>query len=225
MYIQHLVVLRAVAAAIAPEQERLLCCLHGSRSAFCHDVAVNQHCLDVVSRLAATSLNRAILQKKRAGKKGVRKLAKGETLEEFVDMLEKIIEAAWKKWDNPETFHLVIFMCDNPSIHQLGDEHYEQLLLAGRLKSRDQIQFAPRYSGDFMQCIEHVHGVICRKWWWLRMANGTSQGWEQWEAELKEIFFKTVNAEGVSKNCAKVQKLVQWVKNNGTGGYAPPNLV
>lgn len=225
MHIENLVVLCALAAAVALEQERLLSCLYWPWSALCDDVVANEYRLDAVARLASTPLNCAILQKKKPGKKGKRKLAKGETLEEYVDMLERIIEAAWHKWGDPETFHTVIFMMDNPSIHQLTDDDYARLLLAGRLVSRDQIQFAPRYSGDFMQCIEHVHGVICKKWWWLRMAHGTSEGWEQWEEELSKVFFRTINAKGVSKNCEKVQKLVQWVKKDGTGGYAPPNLV
>lgn len=140
-------------------------------------------------------------------------------------MLERIIERAYDKWGNPETFHNVIFMMDNPSIHQLDEHDYERLLLAGYLKSREQIQFAPKYSGDFMQCIEHVHGIICRKWWHLRMQHGTGEGWEDWEKELSKIFFDTITAEGVLKNCAKVLKLVKWLVSKKTGGYAPPNLV
>jgi hypothetical protein len=102
---------------------------------------------------------------------------------------------------------------------------YKQLELAGDLVDREQLQYAPRYSGDFMQCIEHVHGIICRKWWVKRMKDGQHGEWEVWEEELRSIFFGCIDAAGVQANCDKVRELVKSVVKAETGDYADPRLV
>ena len=166
------------------------------------------------------------MQKKNPSKKGEEpKLAKGMTQEEWIDMLAQIIKRAWEIWGNDETFHTVIFMFDNPRFHEIDDVAYDRLFLEGYLKSKDQLQRAPRYSGDFMQCIEHVHSIICKKWWRRRVILGVGPEWQDSENELRSIFFDTINSKGVSENCEKVQELVRAVVAKGTGGYAPPALV
>lgn len=142
-----------------------------------------------------------------------------------MDELANIIRAARKAWNNDETFGKVIFMFDNPRFHRFEEVHYKQLELAGDLVDRGQLQYAPRYSGDFMQCIEHVHGIICRKWWVKRMKDGQHGEWEVWEEELRSIFFGCIDAAGVQANCDKVRELVKSVVKAETGDYADPRLV
>lgn len=166
------------------------------------------------------------MQKKNAAKKGEEpKLAKGMTQEEWIDTLAQIIKRSWEIWGDDDTFHTVIFMFDNPRFHQMDPADLDRLLLEGYLKSADQLQHAPRYSGDYMQCIEHVHSIICKKWWRKRVVMGCGPDWQAWEQELRSIFFATINAKGVWDNCEKVQELMKYVIKKGTGGYAPANLV
>ena len=224
--VQHFVVLHAAAAAHALELERPLGGRRRTFPALQNDVRAHQLRLGSVLRLAAAFLNAAVLQVKKAAKKGKeRKLAKGMTQEEWTDELALIIRRARELRDDDKTFHKVIFMSDNPRFHQLEEVHFQQLLLAGDLVSRDQIQYAPRYSGDFMQCIEHVHAIICRKWWIKRMKDGMQGEWEVWESELRSIFFGVIDAAGVQANCAQVRELAEHVFKANTGDYADPRLV
>ena len=140
-------------------------------------------------------------------------------------MLSEIIKLAFFAWGDPKTFWKVRFMFDNPSFHQLSETDITRLLLEGYLKTRKQLCSPPRYSGDFMQCIEHVHAIICRIWWIRRLEQPQRPEWSDWEKDLEEIFRETITAEGVAKNCEKVKELMAWLVENDTGGYAPLNLV
>ena len=148
--------------------------------------------------------------------------AKSVTREE---VLAEIIHATHKEWPADIPFHKDLFMLDNPSFHQLTEEQIEWLLAHTPLESKEQLVNPPCNSGDFMQCIEHVHGIICHKWWKARLGKDLSELWEDWEAELQAIFKRAITAEGVTKNCHKVVRLCEHILQEKTGGYAPPNLV
>jgi hypothetical protein len=218
--------LHAGTAADALELER---CFRGRPRrcpALQQNVILDQGLPFRVLELGPALLKRAVLQVKKARKKGKeRGLAKGMTQEEWVDELALIIRAARRAWNDDATFHKVIFMFDNPRFHQMDEQHYVQLELAGDLVSRKQLKTAPRYSGDFMQCIEHVHAIICNKWWVKRMRDGQHGGWQVWEEELRSIFFGVIDAAGVQANCDKVHELVKDIADRGTGDYADPRLV
>ena len=117
-------------------------------------------------------------------------------------------------------------MYDNPSIHNLDEGQKAQLLRPGvLLDSLDQLQNPPKYSGDMMQCIEHVHAWICSEWWKDRFRNGDPLTNEDREAALGSIFYKLVTSESVTKNIDKLMRLLQHIDEVGTGDYAPPDLV
>jgi hypothetical protein len=68
---------------------------------------------------------------------------------------------------------LVAFMADNTHVHNLTDEEIARITgPTGPLVSADQIRRAPRYSGDIMQCIEHVHAILASQWWRERFEEG-----------------------------------------------------
>lgn len=179
--------------------------------------------------LAATLLNGTVLQKKNPDRKGEeRKEAKGLTREEFVDELARIIKRAWELWGDDSTFINVTFMMDNPSVHQLSKADIKRLKGEGYLKSKKQLQYAPKYSGDFQQCIEHVHAIICQRWWMKRMRMGGCElkgGWEVWEGELRAIFFEMISAKGVQANVKKLKDLLAYIAHEKTGDYARADLV
>lgn len=148
---------------------------------------------------------------------------------EWCYVLEQIILAARRAWKEayPNTpFRECIFMYDNPSIHNLDEGQKAQLLRPGvLLDSLDQLQNPPKYSGDMMQCIEHVHAWICSEWWKDRFRNGDPLTNEDREAALGSIFYKLVTSESVTKNIDKLMRLLQHIDEVGTGDYAPPDLV
>lgn len=213
--------LHVAAAPPRFEEEGDLCCLHWLAPAFQLNKLVQELALGSLPDLWPTLTQLTVLQQKRRPHKD----AKSITQEEFCDRLEEIIEEAYYKWDNPDTFEEVKFMYDNPQFHQLDERAMERLELHGFLRDRKQLLNPPAYSGDFMQCIEHVHGIICHKWWKARLGKDLSELWEDWEAELQAIFKRAITAEGVTKNCHKVVRLCEHILQEKTGGYAPPNLV
>lgn len=137
--------------------------------------------------------------------------AKSVTREE---VLAEIIHATHKEWPADIPFHKDLFMLDNPSFHQLTEEQIEWLLAHTPLESKEQLVNPPCNSGDFMQCIEHVHAIICQKWWRERLGREDQGGWEMWEAELQAIFNATITAEGVSSNIEKLWKLLEHVREH-----------
>ena len=167
----------------------------------------------------------AVLQVKKHLKGKLPKLAKGLTTEEFTDMLLDIIKlahASWCKFQKAADWHKVIFMYDNDGRHNVDKEY---IVEHSELVHTKQLQRAPRYSGDFMQCIEHVHGIICRKWWHERVVQKERGEWLDWELALMDIFWDVVDCEGIKENCHKVMDLVAYLVEHNTGDYAPPQLV
>jgi hypothetical protein len=228
VHVPDLLVFWIVVAEAGVEEEVILRGLHRHLAALQVDVLSDQR-RPVVLCLGAALTRGLVLQVKKPGKGGVRKLAKSMTQEEWNDKLSEIIKLAHEAWIKSghaaSTFHKVRFMFDNPGFHGVDDTDVKRLLLKGYLQSEKQLCQPPRYSGDFMQCIEHVHAIICRIWWRKRLEMEDRGEWEQWERDLREIFMETITAEGVTNNCKKVIQLMEWLVENDTGGYAPLNLV
>ncbi len=109
---------------------------------------------------------------------------------------------------------------DNPSFHALS-----ALQFTGCNLGKNNIIRPPRYSGDFMQCIEHVHATVCSEFQKQRFREGRMPfDLEKDGAHLKKVFFDMVCGEGVRNNCAKVMRLVSHVAEQGHGGYAISKL-
>ena len=148
---------------------------------------------------------------------------------EWCYVLEQIIIHARQAWKEayPDTpFRECIFMYDNPNFHNLDEGQKAQLYQPGvLLDSLDQLQNPPPYSGDMMQCIEHVHSWICGEWWKDRFRYGCPVTNEEREAALGTIFYTLVSADSVKKNVLKLIKLLEHIVHEKTGGYGPPDLV
>jgi hypothetical protein len=158
-------------------------------------------------------------------KDGFRKLAKSLTKEEFADMLEAIINAAYAAWPADGTWKEVVFVFDNPSFHAIDDITLDRFKLGGRLRDvKEQLQHPPRYSGDFMQCIEHVHGSLCSAWRTSRLMLGTSNDFATNDCQAQRFFRETVSRESVTKNIKRLTKLLEYLVEADTGGWAPRSI-
>jgi hypothetical protein len=140
------------------------------------------------------------------------------TKEEFHSHMLKITEIAQAKLQHHSEGP--IFIYDNPHNHNMTSEQ----LFACHLGKGTVIR-PPRYSGDFMQCIEHVHGYVCAAYlkdYYRAGVKGYNVDVEQ--DRLRKVFFEKVTADGIALNCIKLMKLVKRVRDDGNGGYAPPDL-
>jgi hypothetical protein len=144
---------------------------------------------------------------------------------EWMMELANIITTTRLRWaeafpDRP--FKESIFCYDNPSFHNLTKEEAEYLVRPGELlDSADQRMNLAPYSGNLMQCIEHVLAIICNQWMQDRFREGDSMDVQLYEAELSGIFYKKISAEGVSSNVEKLWLLLYHLQQDGTGGYEP----
>lgn len=182
------------------------------------------NCLKLLRRLApGCALILLFLQNKDGS------VGKGFNSEEWCMVLAEIIKAARRSWAEayPDTpFSECIFMFDNPSFHKLDEGQKAFLLCPGTLlDSLDQLQQPPRYSGDMMQCIEHVHSWICSAWFQQRFREGEPTNNADREAQLSTLFYELVTAESVRKNVDKLMRLLSYMVEKNDGGYAPPRLV
>lgn len=156
-------------------------------------------------------------------------VAKGVTKEEFEHSLSRIAKKVNDNW--PQDLKamgdegLPIFMYDGPSFHNITEEHIQSMIDEGLIKYAWQLKQAPRYSGDFMQCVEHAHAIIAAEWWFARLTNGceledeTQELWQQHEEQLYGICLEKLSADSVAKNVEKVQVLLQAIVDEGTGEY------
>lgn len=149
--------------------------------------------------------------------------AKSVTKEEFVDHLRATAKQVNDNWPWRERGP-PIFMFDGPSFHKLTEEHITDLIKGGLIKYRWQLMTAPRYSGDFMQCVEHGHAIISQAWFKQRIIEGGPETWQEREEQLLAIALQTLTAESVAKNVARLPALLQHIKSVGTGGYPPCRL-
>lgn len=147
------------------------------------------------------------------------------------DFAEVLNEVAWaaRAWYNQEPrdfpFSRIKIMCDNTHVHNLLPEELEALCgPCGPLESEQQIVRAPRYSGDIMQCIEHVHAIICSAWWQDRFDDGECLP-ELREQELSAVFYDLITPKQQARNVAKLRLLLKYIVEKNTGDYADPRLV
>lgn len=163
------------------------------------------------------------MEKRLKGKPGKHRVdAASETKEEFADRLQRI----WDKLHDPaygwdfDKWGPPILCYDNPSFHKLSPE----LLQACNIGT-SSVMRPPRYSGDFMQCIEHVHGYVCQAFQRKMYVHGLREyDFEKHSELLEDTFFATVTPKAVAANCEKLQVLVKHVLDTKTGDYAPPRL-
>lgn len=140
-------------------------------------------------------------------------------------MLEAIINAAYAAWPADGTWKEVVFVFDNPSFHAIDDITLDRFKLGGRLRDvKEQLQHPPRYSGDFMQCIEHVHGSLCSAWRTSRLMLGTSNDFATNDCQAQRFFRETVSRESVTKNIKRLTKLLEYLVEADTGGWAPRSI-
>lgn len=141
------------------------------------------------------------------------------TKEEFAVALRDITQIVHTDY-NVKTNRAGKVAFDHPRNHALSELQYTSCNLG-----RSNVVRPPRYSGDFMQCIEHVHAIVCTEYQKQRFRQGrvpfdvAADG-----AHLKEVFFSKVSAAGVLANCSKVMRLVSHVAEQGHGGYATSKL-
>lgn len=141
------------------------------------------------------------------------------TKEEFACALGEIAEIMHVKY-NQKYDRAGKLAFDNPRCHALSDLQYTGCNLGVNSVIRP-----PRYSGDFMQCIEHVHAFVCSEYQKQRFRDGNGPfDVAKDGVHLERVFFETVNAQGVRKNCEKVRLLVAHVAEQGHGGYATCKL-
>jgi hypothetical protein len=143
------------------------------------------------------------------------------TKEEFFFHVGKLKKAVEAEWDDEKFGGPPIFMWDNVHSHNLTPKQLRSLKM-----TVESIETPAPYSGDFMQAIEHVHALICSEFHKQRFQKQLgSYNVDQDFALLKQVFESKVTAESVTNACKRVVKLVQHIKDKGTGGYAPSRLV
>lgn len=109
---------------------------------------------------------------------------------------------------------------DNPKVHDLSKADQLEIHIGTKSGIRP-----PPYSGDFMQPIEHSHGIICTEFNKRRF----QMGWKEYDVvrdgELMHQCFKNmIRASSVKEDCERVLRLVKHIVQNGDGGYAPPKM-
>jgi hypothetical protein len=154
------------------------------------------------------------------GKAGKHAVPAGNlTKDEFAVALSEITEIMHAKY-NMVTGRSGKVAFDCPRNHALSKLQYTSC----NLGVNDVVR-PPRYSGDFMQCIEHVHAIVCAEFQRQRFRQGRAPfDVDADGAHLKEVFFSKVTAAGVRANCEKVMRLVSHVAEQGHGGYAISKL-
>jgi hypothetical protein len=154
--------------------------------------------------------------KGKAGKQTVK--AANLTKDEFYSHLEKICRIVHAIW-NTCKYGPAVFAYDNPHNHDLSKAQ----LVGCNLGTKNVLR-PPRYSGDFMQCIEHVHSHVCAEFHKQRFRAGRPDFDVQREGDrLHEIFEDKVTADRVLNDCMRVIQLVEHVRHTD-GGYAPTRM-
>jgi hypothetical protein len=170
------------------------------------------------------------LQTLKRDRQGRRMKAKSSTREEFVDQLSSIILTTQARLPPGYAADEIIYMFDGPRFHQLHPEDTDEVCAHTGVDAR-QLQSPPRYSPDMMQCVEHVHGIICDAWWTERIWNACKPDAPPPDmtrevdfAALERIFKSKITPESVAANVAKLKRLLLAIKKRGTGGYEEKKL-
>jgi hypothetical protein len=139
---------------------------------------------------------------------------------EFYVHMEQITTTVHAWWSSRDIEGAPIMMYDCPHFHDLKDYQLQALHLGV-----SNVQRPPRYSGDFMQCIEHVHAYVCAAFDKdLLEAGNPAYDVDAHFARMQACFETKVTPEGVTKNCRKVMRLVRYIVKQGHGGYAPASM-
>lgn len=110
-------------------------------------------------------------------------------------------------------------MYDNPNFHNLSKDGAEAMAKYGY--GEDNRANPPPYSGDFMQCIEHVHGYVCDEFQKVCFRERLGKFDPEIHGNaVREVFFDMVTGDSVKANCLKVSQLMKYIVDNNTGGYA-----
>jgi hypothetical protein len=153
---------------------------------------------------------------------------KGKTLapaanmskQEFYAHMQQITAIVHAWWIRHGIEGTPIMMYDCPYFHDLKSWQLQALHLG-----KGNVERPPRYSGDFMQCIEHVHAYVCAAFDRDSFEAGNPVfDMEADFARMKACFEAKVTPEGVTRNCRKVMRLVRYIVQQGTGGYAPAKM-
>ena len=160
------------------------------------------------------------LQVKKRSRDAPQQKAKGMTVEEFAFHLQKMAQIVHARWDYNRCAYRPTWAYDNPNFHNLSRA---QLTMCN-IGTHNVIR-PPRYSGDFMQCIEHVHGFVCDAFKKENFQTGReAYSMEVHGAKLSALFFRMVTPNGVLRDCRNVMALVKHISDANDGGYAPPNM-
>ena len=104
------------------------------------------------------------------------------------------------------------FAFDNCGSHNVDGKAYA--LLKNNLGT-EQLLTPPKYSGDFMQVIEHCHAITMREYYRRYMQDGGSS-WdaaEQW-SHMSKAFFAVTKVEWLRKCVLRVPILAAEVRRN-----------
>lgn len=148
--------------------------------------------------------------------------AKSVTKQEFTMQLRACMKHVNDNW--PPLKGCPIFMYDGPNFHKLDPDTIEDMIHGGLVRDVDQLQQPPRYSGDFMQCVEHGHAIIEDAWFKKRLVEGGPDTWQERGEQLLDIALQTLTADSIKRNVAKLHTLLVYIKGYGTGDYPPCHL-
>lgn len=151
--------------------------------------------------------------------------AKAITKDEFLHLLFEVIVAAASRWPQDGSWSNAMFVFDNLHAHNLDENQMDRLDYALReiarvqFDSRRQLVRPPRYSPDFMQCIEHVHSTISKAWWEERVLHPCEYDVLDAYHWLKYIFETRVTRDSVEKNVDQLMCHLRDVIGKSHGSY------
>jgi hypothetical protein len=157
------------------------------------------------------------------------KEAHKETAEEFEHHMCNIMQSTDALWVIAKANKVIpegatpIYAFDNPPFHSLSKEALTRLGL--KHGEGGNLLEVPRYSGDFMQCVEHAHAYVCKAYQKKRFRRGLPAF--DCDVECRELcsaFKDIVTPSGIATDCQNVQKLVAHIVEMGDGGYADLRL-
>lgn len=128
-----------------------------------------------------------------------------QIVEKSYEMLEDDLRATGEEGKDVKLY----FAFDNCHSHNLAGIAFP--LLAHNC-GIEHFLVPPRYSGDFMQVIEHCHAITTREYYKRYMQRGGS-GWnaaEQWR-NMRAAFFKVIKADFLRKAVLRVPVLAREV--------------
>jgi hypothetical protein len=147
--------------------------------------------------------------------------ARAMSIAETTKHLGAIVNLTETLWDWEQFPDGPIFVLDNPGFHNVPKKDLEKMGTKGGLVEGQNLLRPPKYSGDFMQAIEHVHGTICSAYRKKRFQAGDKFEIGAACRELSELFGngKLVSAASVSGDCLRVLQLVHTIVERNSGDF------